>query len=201
MEYKRQQQSWAKEHDNLPRPCGWQPAWRLFWLCSNCTTGACRWLYISEQNVRQQCAKQMQTKICFPHSKQISHMSWQCHGTARDWRQGPPETRFAPGWCYSPALFYVTFSVLELILLFSITRANFTCVCTHKNIIHSICSICVGYLLWSKRMQGYLQGSTKDSVRIREELWLLWFHPCSSLSPRVLPPTLCPWKTSLNLKG
>lgn len=86
--------SWVKKYDNLPRPCGWQPAWRLFWLFSNCTIGACRWLYISEQNVRLQCAKQMQTKICLPHSKQISHTSWWCHGMVRDRRKGPLGTRF-----------------------------------------------------------------------------------------------------------
>lgn len=44
---RRWQQSRAKKYDSLPGPCGWHPAWRLFWLFSYCTTGACRWLYIS----------------------------------------------------------------------------------------------------------------------------------------------------------
>lgn len=44
----------------------------------------------------------MQTKICFPHSKQISHTSRRCHGMARDGRQGRPGTRFAHCGNYSP---------------------------------------------------------------------------------------------------
>ena len=51
--------------------------------------------------MQQQRAKQMQTKICFPHSKQISHTSWWCCGMARDGRPRPLATRSAHCWNYS----------------------------------------------------------------------------------------------------
>lgn len=200
-EDKRQHQSWAKEYANLPRPCGWQPAWRLFWLCSNCTTGACRWLYISEQNVRQQCAKKMQTKICFLRSKQISHASWQCHGMARDRSQATGTPDLQGGWSHSPVLFKVTLSVLlGSLLLFSVTPFNVIHACTHENIIDSICSVCVGNLLWFKKMQGYLYNNMKDSVRRHEGPWFLCFHPCLSLisSSRTIPLLYVYWQRFLS---